>query len=99
VQDPNDAEIIKFSLRFYVGILLLMANQPLGWLALLICNALAIGRHSIFFTYLGFTLYALSWVVLGVGVLLAGPEGVRYSRLLMKRGWRSCTRFLRGGQR
>ena len=82
----------RFSPRFYIGILLLTINQPLGWVALLVCNAIAIGTHDIFFTYLGFVLYALSWGMLGLGALLAGPEGIRYSRLLAKRGWRYVSR-------
>jgi hypothetical protein len=28
-------------------------------------------------------------------VLLAGPEGIRYSRLLIKRTWMYCVRFFR----
>jgi len=52
VQDTNDTITIKFSLRFYIGILLLTTNQPLGWGAMLICNAIAIDRQDIFFPYL-----------------------------------------------
>ncbi|MDO9515970.1 MAG: hypothetical protein Q7J01_07740 [Syntrophales bacterium] len=95
MQDTNDTTNIKFSLRFYIGIILLTTNQPIGWAAMAACNAIATSKNDIFFTYLGFVLYALTWGMLGLGVLLAGPEGVRYSRLLLKRGWRYCTRFLK----
>ena len=91
VQDTTqNTRAARFSLRFYIGIVLLTTNQPLGWAALLACNAVAIGKQDLFFTCLGFVLYALSWVMLGVGALLAGPEGIRYSRLLIRRGWRYC---------
>lgn len=91
MQDTTrNARTVRFSLRFYIGILLLTTNQPLGWAALLACNAVAIGKQDLFFTCLGFVFYALSWVMLGVGAFLAGPEGIRYSRLLIRRGWRYC---------
>ncbi|MDD5723803.1 MAG: hypothetical protein PHY29_08725 [Syntrophales bacterium] len=99
VQNTNDTRAIKFGLRFYIGMLLLTTNQPLGWGAVLICNAIAIDKQNIFFTYLGFVFYALSWGMLGLGVLLAGPEGIHYSRLLLQRAWRYCARFFKRGQR
>jgi len=98
VQDTNDTSAIKFSLRFYIGILLLTINQPLGWAAMLICNAIAIDKQNVFFTYLGFVFYALTWGMMGLGILLAGPEGVRYSRLLLKRAGRYCARFSKRGK-
>ncbi|MEA1970386.1 MAG: hypothetical protein U9N37_02040 [Thermodesulfobacteriota bacterium] len=78
---------MKFSLKFWIGIVLLTTNQPLGWGAMLACDAIAINKHNEFFFYLGIALYALSWGMLGLGALLAGPEGVSYSRLLLKKAW------------
>jgi len=63
------------SKRFWIGIILLVTNQPLGWGGMIISNALALKSHNIFYTYLGFGIYALSWGMLGLGVLLAGPQG------------------------
>jgi len=96
---PQGGRAMKFSLRFWVGIILLTTNQPLGWGVMLACNAIAIDKQSIFFTYLGFALYALSWGMLGLGALLAGPEGVRYSRLLLKKAWRCFLRLFKIRQR
>ncbi len=90
---------MKLSLRFWVGIILLTTNQPLGWWAMLACDAIAINKHNEFFFYLGIALYALSWVMLGLGALLAGPEGVRYSRLLLKKAWRYFVRLFKIRQR
>ena len=84
---PQDESTFKFTLRFWMGIVLLTTNQPIGWAALAICNTLAIQKCDIFFTYLGCAFYALTWGMLGLGVVLAGPEGIRYSRLLIKRVW------------
>ena len=86
---------MKFSLKFWIGIVLLTTNQPLGWGAMLACDAIAINKDHEFFFYLGIALYALSWGMLGLGVLLAGPEGVRYSRLLLKKAWRYFVRLFK----
>ncbi len=95
MHDIKDKGAARFTLRFYIGIILLTTNQPLGWGGVLICNAIAIDKQNIFFTYLGFALYALSWGMLGLGILLAGPEGIRYSRLILKKAWVHSTRLFR----
>jgi len=86
---------MKASSRFWIGIVLLTTNQPLGWGAMLACNAIAISKHNEFFSYLGIALYALSWGMLGLGALLAGPEGIRYSRLLLKKTWQCFIRLFK----
>ena len=90
---------MKFSLKFWIGIVLLTTNQPLGWGAMLACDAIAIDKHNEFFFYLGIALYSLSWGLLGLGVLLAGPEGVRYSRLLLKKSRERLSLFFKGKKR
>jgi hypothetical protein len=76
---------MEFSLKCWIGIILLITNQPLGLGAMLICNALAIKKHNALFSFLGIGVYALSWGILGLGLLMAGPEGVKYSRSLFKK--------------
>ena len=90
---------MKFSLKFWIGIVLLTANQPLGWGAMIVCDALAISKNNEFFFYLGIALYSLSWGFLGLGVLLAGPEGVRYSRLLLKKSRERLSLFFKEEKR
>lgn len=80
---------MEFSLKFWIGIILLVTNQPLGWGAMLVCSALAVKTKKKFFYFLGIGAYALSWGMLGLGFLLAGPEGVQYSRNLLKGLWMS----------
>ncbi len=75
-------------LRFWVGIVLLTTNQPLGWVGMVTCNAIAVKQNSAFFSFLGFGIYALSWVMLGIGAWMAGPQGVQYARQLMLRLFR-----------
>ena len=91
----SETKTSKLSLRFYIGIVLLTVNQPLGWAALLICNAVALAKESLFFTCLSFVLYALTWVMMGLGFVLAGPQGLCYSRLLLARAWHWCLRFFK----
>lgn len=78
---------MEFSLKFWIGIILLIANQPLGWGAMLIGNTLSISKNNALFSLLGIGGYALSWGLLGLGVLMAGPEGIKYSRGLFKKLW------------
>ncbi len=78
---------MEFSLKFWIGIILLVTNQPFGWGAMILCGALAIKTKKKFFYFLGLAVYALSWGMLGLGFLLAGPEGIKYSRDLLKSLW------------
>lgn len=86
---------MKFSAKFWVGIALLASNQPFGWLAIIVCNSMAISRHSAFYSFLGVYLYLFSWVMVGVGLLLSGREGMEYSRRLLKRGWVRLSVFMK----
>ena len=79
---------MQFSLKFWIGITLLVTNQPIGWGAMFIFNALSINKQNALFSVLGFGAYALSWGMLGLGLLMAGPEGIKYSRGLLKKLWR-----------
>ena len=80
-------QIMQISLRTWIGIALLVTNQPVGIGAILTGNAIAVHTHNAFFSYIGFGIYTLSWVMLGLGLLLAGPEGIKYSRRLLKKLW------------
>ena len=67
----------KRSLKFWLGVTLLVTNQPLGWGGMAICAALAYktGEKKLYMTA-GGIIYALSWVMLLLGGFLAGPEGI-----------------------
>jgi hypothetical protein len=73
------------SVKFWIGIILLVINQPLGWSVMLICNAGAVKNQSAILSFLGIGAYILSWGMLLLGLLLAGPEGIKYSRNLFKK--------------
>lgn len=74
--------------RFWLGITLLVTNQPFGWFALLICNGLAAHKKDSIYSLIGLGFYAFSWGMLGLGILLSGKKGVIYSRALFRKTWR-----------
>lgn len=76
---------MKPGIRFRIGLLLLTINQPLGWGAMAACTALAVrtGRREFYFWGIG--AYAASWVMLGLGLLLAGREGTVYIRSSLRK--------------
>ena len=84
---------MKFSVRFRIGIVLLTINQPLGWGAMGLCAALAVKTNRTELYLWGIAAYAFSWVILGVGLLLTGSEGIQYIRFWSDRIWRSLLRL------
>ena len=76
---------MELSLKFWIGIILLITNQPVGWGAMLIGNTISINKQDAFFSYLGIGTYAISWGMLGLGLLMAGPDGIKYSRSLFRK--------------
>ncbi len=68
----------KKTLKFWIGIVLLTTNQVFGWGGMAICAALALktGEKKFWITA-GMVIYAISWAMAGLGVVLAGPEGVK----------------------
>ena len=79
---------MEFSIKFWIGITLLVTNQPIGWGAMFIFNALSINKQNALFSVFGFGAYAMSWGMLGLGLLMAGPEGIKFSRSLVRKLWR-----------
>ena len=85
---------MEFSLKFWVGIILLITNQPIGWGAMLIGNTLSINKQDALFSYLGIGTYAFSWGMLGLGLLMAGPDGIKYSRSLIRKFRNFCGQII-----
>jgi hypothetical protein len=79
-----------FSIKFWVGIILLISNQPVGWGAMFIGHTISFNKQDALYAFLGMGTYVFSWGMLGLGLLMAGPEGVKYSRSLIKKLWNSC---------
>jgi hypothetical protein len=69
---------------FWAGVILLLINIPAGILGWAVAAAgLAYDRPLVIF--LGAVLYSASWLMLGVGIWLAGKKGVAYSKELWNR--------------
>ena len=67
----------KRSLKFWTGIILLTTNQFIGWGGVALCTVLALKTgDKKFWVTTGVVIYAVSWVMLLLGGVLAGPEGV-----------------------
>ena len=67
--------------RFWVGVVLIIANFIIGFLAKLIpLLYFKIGYYSLnVWIWVGFGVYAFSWLMLLVGVYLCGKEGYDYA--------------------
>jgi hypothetical protein len=78
---------LKWTPKLKIGIFLLVANLPMGLIGFGVAGTMAAltGRKA-FWGMIGVIIYGLSWAMLGIGVLLAGPQGVQYVRQL-KRKW------------
>ena len=76
----------KRSLRFKIGVFFLVVNVPLGYEGgvLLAVIGVAMGK-PVFGLDLGVGIYILSWIMLGLGIWMAGPEGVQLLKDLRKK--------------
>jgi hypothetical protein len=70
---------------FAVGVALVVLNVPLGWIGGLVCAALAAEQRDPRWLWRGAAIYAFSWVLLGVGVLISGKAGVTRAREILRR--------------
>ena len=73
---------------------MLITNQPVGWVAMVIGNTMSLNKQDALFSYLGIGTYVLSWGMLGLGLLMAGPEGIKYSRSLVRKLRNFCAQLL-----
>lgn len=70
---------------FFFGLALLVLNPPLGWLGAAASAWLAWRRADPRYLVWGVIIYGFSWLLLGVGVLFAGPRGLQIAREEKKR--------------
>jgi hypothetical protein len=76
----------KHSLRFKIGVFFLVVNMPFGYGGGALAAAIGVkmGRPA-FGVGLGVGIYILSWIMLGLGIWMAGPEGVQFVKDLRKK--------------
>jgi uncharacterized membrane protein (DUF485 family) len=79
----------KRSLRFTIGMFFLIVNIPFayGGGALAIAIGIKMGQPAL---GAGFAvgIYIVSWIMLGLGIWMAGPEGVQLVKDLRKKWFR-----------
>ena len=76
-----------------VGLLFVLLNVPIGWGSAALFSLIALHRNMpIFYTIAGLC-YAGSWLLLGLGIVMAGRDTVRAFRARIPRGWRAWRRL------
>ena len=74
------------SLRLVVGVSLIGLSMIMGWPSVGVFGLVAIYvRDPLIFLIGGPATYAVSWVVWGAGMWIAGPDNIRYAKTLL--GW------------
>lgn len=75
------------SLKFKIGVFFLLVNVPFGYGGGALAAAIAAkSGHPKLGAALGIGIYLLSWGMLGLGIVMAGPEGVALVKQL-KQKW------------
>jgi hypothetical protein len=74
------------SFRLVVGVSLIGLSMIMGWPSVGVFGLVAIYvRDPLIFLIGGPATYAVSWVVWGAGMWIAGPDNIRYAKVLL--GW------------
>ena len=77
----------KRSLRFKVGVFLLIVNTPIGYGGSVLAAVIGLKtRHPAIGAGVALGIYILSWNMLGLGIWMAGPEGLKFVKDL-RRNW------------
>lgn len=79
----------------YVGVALILVNNVVGYGGLAACGVVAARTKEPRWLGVGAVCYAVSWVMVGIGGMLAGPEGFRMTKLLWLRAKRARKRAAR----
>ncbi len=77
--------------RFTTGLFLLLGNFPFGYGGLALCGAIAAARKSNAWAIAGGACYVISWMMLGLGILLVGPDMYHFvsrNTKIKVRAWR-----------
>ena len=72
-----------------IGVFLLIINPPLGYASFLIGGYLSTRYEDMSYLSAATVFYAFTWLMAGIGILLAGPRGTviakRYFRNIFRR--------------
>jgi hypothetical protein len=70
--------MLGYSWEFIIGMTLLLTNQFVGLGGLALCTYLRKRTGKKSYYAVGTSVYILSWIMLIIGVSLAGPQGIAY---------------------
>ena len=89
---PERNETVKQEsrLRFKIGVFFLIVNMPFGYGGGALATAIGVkmGQPALG-AALGVVIYILSWIMLGLGIWMAGTEGVQLVKDLRKKLFRT----------
>lgn len=81
----ENASSVRMSPRFRAGLVLLIANVPVGYGGLAVAGGIAAWTGEPRWLLAGAACYALSWMMLLAGIALSGRDGVAYAKSLWMR--------------
>lgn len=76
---------IKSKKVFFSGIVIMLGSSAYGWIGLFWLNAKALLTGKYIYTFMSLAVYAVSWITFGLGFLMAGREGIRYTKGFYKK--------------
>lgn len=82
-----------YSFHTLLGLLMVALNVPLGWGGSALCLLLAVHYDFPIGYRLAALIYLGSWLMLGLGILLAGRGTVRGFRARIPRAWKAWRRM------
>jgi hypothetical protein len=74
----------KYSVSFLIGMALLILNPVIGWGAVVIAVYMYKRKKNKIYLLLGTITYILSWGMLFLGSLLAGPQGLKLLKTFVR---------------
>ena len=105
MQKPSFCTVLRHALRGFhfkglplsttIGLLLVAINVPVGWGGAAICAYFSVRSKSAAWGTASAAIYALSWGMLFLGILLAGKDTVRSFQQHLPRAWKAWRRARR----
>ena len=89
----------RLPLHACIGLILVAVNVPFGWGGAAICAYFGIRSHSPAWGIASAVIYALSWGMLLLGIVLAGKDTVRTFQQHLPRAWKAWRRAGRASRR
>lgn len=76
----------KRSRRFKIGVFFLVVNMPFGYGGGILASVIGIKMgHPVLGVGWGVCIYIISWIMLGLGIWMAGPKGLLKAKHLRKK--------------